>query len=515
MQLEQPKLKTTIDNTVKTSKQILTFASLLMTSLCVQAQSGTWAGNGTGNWSSSTNWVGGVIASGVDATATFYLTNNYTVTLDSAYTIGTLQLTGSNGKNFTLNGATTTLTMATSSGTPQLLLNTYFGKVYSFGQGGALNFSGNQGLSIDAGTGGNTLRLYSGVTWNNFTGTVTLTEGYIDPQAANVMATNSDLVIGTTATWASGLGMYSGRNQTIGALSGNANAYINNNDASGGYSTLTLGNTGGSGTFAGTIGKNNGDGATTFRSNINITKTGAGTERFSGVNYYAGTTTVNAGTLLVNGQHNATITTAGNLAAAAGQGGKYQVNSGGTLGGNGTIRPFDTLGGTVMVNINNGGVLAPGDAAVNSGIGTLTLDGGASSASVLIFNGSASLSYELGAGNTSDKLNLLNAQANDVFFNSTVINFTDLTSGGLNSGQYLLFQSDLASGNTYFGLTEDGSGYITAGLSAAGLSGYSTSLQQVGQNIYLNIAPVPEPATTALLGLGGLVLFAFCNRRRA
>lgn len=492
---------------MKSIKRLLT-TTLSLASFCALAQSGTWLGNSTGNWSSPTNWVNGIIASGTDATATFNLTNNYTVTLDSPYTIGTLKLTASNGKGFTLNGASTTLTFATSSGTPQLLLNTYFTKAYSFGQGGAINFAGTQGLTVDAGTGLNTMRLYSGVTWTGFSGVLTLTEGYIDPQVANVMPVNSDLVLGTGSV-VSGLGMYNGRNQTIGALSGNALAYIFNNIDTG-YSTLTLGSTGNSGTFAGTIGKNNGDGATTFRSNIHVTKTGAGTEKFTGVNYYGGTTTINGGALLVNGQHIATITASGNTAAATGQGGKYQVNSGGTLGGIGTIKPFDTLGGTVMISINSGGVLAPGD----GGVGSLTLDGGASSASLLILNSGASLNFDLGAANASDTLNLVGAQNLDVFFNNNVINFTDLTAGSLSTGQYLLFQSDLASGNTYSGLTEDGSGYITAGLSAAGLSGYSTSLQQVGQDIFLNIAPVPEPAPLAIVTLGGLLLGLVMRRKQ-
>lgn len=494
---------------MKLTKQLLVLASTLMMSFGALAQSGTWLGNSTGDWSAPGNWVSGTIASGTDATATFNLTNTYTVTLDSSYTIGTLRLTASTGSGFTLNGGSpaTTLTFATSSGTPQVLLNTYFNKVYAFGQSGALNFAGNQGLSIDAGTGLNTMRLYGGVTWTGFSGTVTLTEGYIDPQTSGVLAANSDLVLGTGSI-VSGLGMFGGRNQTIGALGGNSLAYIYNNSTTT-FSTLTLGNNGNSATFVGTIGKNNGDNSTTFRSDINLTKAGAGTEKLSGVNYYGGTTTINGGTLLVNGQHIATITTTGNAAAGTGQGGNYQVNSGGTLGGTGTIKPFDTLGGTVMININNGGILAPGD----GGIGTLTLDGSASSASLLVLNGGASLSFDLGAGNTSDTLKLLNAQNLEVFFNNNVINFTDLTGGNLNAGQYLLFQSDLGSGNTYSGLTEDGSGYITAGLSAAGLSGYSTSLQQVGQNIFLNVAPVPEPAPIALLIMGGLMLGYVIRRK--
>jgi autotransporter-associated beta strand protein len=77
-----------------------------------------------------------------------------------------------------------------------------------------------------------------------------------------------------------------------------------------------------------------------------LVKTGAGNTVLSGINTYTGTTTVDAGTLSVNGSiASSSLTT---------------VNSGGTLGGNGFV------GDTLI----NGGVLAPGNS-----IGTLTVSG--------------------------------------------------------------------------------------------------------------------------------------------
>ena len=60
---------------------------------------GTWsptgfAGNGTGTWSISTNWVGGSIADGASAIADFStlnITSNSTITLDSSRTLGQLK----------------------------------------------------------------------------------------------------------------------------------------------------------------------------------------------------------------------------------------------------------------------------------------------------------------------------------------------------------------------------------------------------------------------------------------
>jgi hypothetical protein len=98
------------------------------------------------------------------------------------------------------------------------------------------------------------------------------------------------------------------------------------------------------------------------------------------------------------------------------------------------------------------------------------------------------LRFELNTGLQSDRIAIVNGGFEDVVFNSTVINFTDLASGALTSGDYTLFTSDTA--DTYKNLTLDGSNTITAGLTiGTGLSAYTgATLKLSGNNILLNIA---------------------------
>ena len=101
----------------------------------------------------------------------------------------------------------------------------------------------------------------------------------------------------------------------------------------------------------------------------------------------------------------------------------------------------------------------------------------------------------------NDKVALVNGQTNDISFSNNTINFTDTTTGGLSTGQYVLFTADVA--NAYSGLTVGGSGNITAGLTVGtGLSSYSNlSLQVVGNNIVLNLTAPTGPPPGAPTGL--------------
>jgi autotransporter-associated beta strand protein len=92
----------------------------------------TWtnlvSGNASGSWATAANWQGGSLASGSGNTADFStlnITNNSTVTLDGAQTIGSLIFgatvsSGTNNWILSTGTAGSTLTLATSSGQPTL-----------------------------------------------------------------------------------------------------------------------------------------------------------------------------------------------------------------------------------------------------------------------------------------------------------------------------------------------------------------------------------------------------------
>jgi autotransporter-associated beta strand protein len=145
-----------------------------------------------------------------------------------------------------------------------------------------------------------------------------------------------------------------------------------------------------------------------------ITKAGPGTLVLSGTNSYTGDTMVDAGTLLINGDH-------------TGATGAIAVNNGATLGGTGII------GGTVTVASDAS--IAPGTMA-----GTLTMDGDLDISALA--GGAGTLDIGLAAlVDSSDSIEV----NGDLVIGSGVlglgdINITDL--GGLEAGSYTLISSN-------------------------------------------------------------------------
>jgi len=264
-----------------------------------------------------------------------------------------------------------------------------------------------------------------------------------------------------------------------------------------------------------------------FTNNGTSSGTGVAITGSTKINVVAGVTVLTANNTNVGD----TLVTGGNLivnnpggAGTSGTGsGNVTVSIHGTLGGAGRITPADVTissGGygnvTTSHSVDVLGILSPGDiSSFGASIpGTLTIDSGHSSAAhILTLESGATLQFDLGAGLTSDRISLLNGSVADLLFNSNIINFTDLTSGHLASGDYVLFSAgDLADYSGLFSATDNSVTGLSIG---SGLETYQAHLAMSGTNLVLEVAAVPEPSTWALLGLGfGPLLFRFRVRRR-
>jgi fibronectin-binding autotransporter adhesin len=202
-----------------------------------------------------------------------------------------------------------------------------------------------------------------------------------------------------------------------------------------------------------------------------IMQTGTGTLVLNGVSTYTGATTVNAGTLLVNGSISST--TGGVTVAAAG-----------TLGGGGTIT------GATALN----GILTPGEDGIADELtfgSSLDVSG--------ITSGIGALKFDLGT--TSDMVTLTSGvlAIGNGLLEWDDFSFTALA--GFAPGTYILFSTDQAI-----------SGSLGANLSGTiGSFEGTLSLSLDGTDVVLTV--VPEPAASALIG-AGLMTALFLRRRQ-
>lgn len=164
---------------------------------------------------------------------------------------------------------------------------------------------------------------------------------------------------------------------------------------------------------------------------------GVGTWTLSGANTHTGTTTVSAGTLLVNGSTHADSA--------------VTATSGGTLGGTGTVHG--------AVNVAAGGTLAPGA----GGIGTLALARASSAA--LTLNG-GSLAFDLGSeAGACDRIDI----AGELVLNGA--NTVMLSAGSAPAGTYtLMTYASRGGGGTLILGTSDPSYRLTLGETALTLT---------------------------------------------
>jgi len=238
---------------------------------------------------------------------------------------------------------------------------------------------------------------------------------------------------------------------TLGGLTGPGTLALSNSASS--AVALSVGNNNSNTTYSGKL---TGSGS--------LTKIGSGILLLSGSNTYSGPTTINQGKLLVDGWlSNSAVT----------------VNSGGTLGGTGSL---------ANVTVNAGGHLAPGDPQ-----GGLRLSGSLTLAS------GAAMDYELD-GITNDN-EVLMPSGQLILSGQQFSNFIFTPLAGFGPGTYILVDAGSINGS----LGTNTTGTID-GLPA------TLSIDPVQHDLVLTVTP--EPSTLTLLAAGAVGLAGYGLQRR-
>jgi len=279
--------------------------------------------------------------------------------------------------------------------------------------------------------------------------------------------------------------------------------------------------------------------ATTGVNVLNVTMSGNGVQALTGTNTYTGATTVNSGTLLIAGtgsiNHSSSvaINAGGNFiySSSIGLSRNVTLNTGGTFTHNG-INPY-----TGTLTWNSGTLAGANFSGVSLTVGANRTLSPGNSPGIMV---TGSQIWENG-GNYNLEIYDLD-QAAGIGFDTIAItgslDLTAVTSGGFNinlwslsaigpdmDGDALNFNS-LSAGSWLIVSTSGGiSGFdeskFTINVGAANgtsgfsndLSGGSFSVSLVGNDLFLNFTPIPEPSAWMLFGLGLATLF-FRNRHR-
>jgi autotransporter-associated beta strand protein len=235
-----------------------------------------------------------------------------------------------------------------------------------------------------------------------------------------------------------------------------------------------------------------------------LTKVGAGTVQLNTASTYSGPTTVSAGRLLVN---NPTGSGTGT--------GPVTVASGGTLGGIGRIAPVGANNG---VTIQGGGVLSPGAGA---GPTPLTIDVTGGSNVTLAPNavydffvaapGPGGVAVNSGGSSTGSNTNRLTVQGLLTVDPTTTFRINGNAASFSPNQQYSYLLGTATSLGAQLNVT-DPARFNTANFT--NFAGGTFSVQSVGGSIFLNFAPIPEPAGLLLVCAAGAGAVTAVRRRR-
>ena len=238
---------------------------------------------------------------------------------------GTLDMAGLSGTVNGLSGASSGIIDTSAAGSPSLTVTgngTFSGVIKNTAGSLALNMNGS-GKQLTLG----------GV--NTYTGSTTVTAGTLQQGVASAIPGGSLSVAASANLDLDGSGI------TVDGLTGGGTI----DSTAAGTMTVSIGNSGGGGTFSGAIKNTSGT--------VNFVKNGVGTEILTGPNTYSGTTACNAGQLQ--------ISTGGSINGTTLSGSGFVVN-GGTLISSGTTTlnavntAFSESSGNVTFGTLNGNV---------------------------------------------------------------------------------------------------------------------------------------------------------------
>jgi autotransporter-associated beta strand protein len=260
---------------------------------------------------------------------------------------------------------------------------------------------------------------------------------------------------------------------------------VTNNSTGNPLSTLTLAGSGGY-TYGGVI-----QNGATANVALTVNLTGSGAQTLTGVNTYTGATIINSGKLIVGD-----VQGVGSIDSAV------TVNSGGTLGGRGTVGTVGNVANAVTVN--TGGTLAPGTSTPGSS-GLLRVNGNLILASGSIFEWSLSevAPTPVNRGTAYDAVNVTgNLQVTDAIFKIVIPTLDMNTAFWGTSKGWSVFDKALAASTGFGSFSVFSSSNLTTPIS---YSGGTFSFNNNTGELYWVAAPEPSGALAVVLMVGGLV----------